>query len=568
MPDSPHSTSHQSPNLGAPDNGLNMASIWERIADHQGDALALQHGVDGPSQPWSAFEERAARVAGALHNAGIGAGDNVALALYNGNEYLEAQFAAFKVRAAPCNVNYRYVEAELSYLVNNSDAKAVFFDASLVERFDHIHDTAATASVRLWIQVGDGVCPPWAVSFEDVIASAEPAPRVTRDSHDLWILYTGGTTGNPKGVMWPHANLATITKRNLDGWGVPMPESLDDIPAMIDAIARAGVVPRQLAASPLMHGTAGIGALMYLFCGGAVLTLESRSLDPAELWRVAETHRATTVSIVGDVFCAPMVDELDDRANAGDPVDLSSVLTVTSSGVMWSQPVKDRLLAHAKSQGAPLVCNDSLGSSEGVGFASKQSAAGAGTDTQTATFTLGPNAAVFTEDGRRVQPGSGEKGLLAVGGPIPLGYYGDPVKSAETFKEIDGKRWSIPGDWAEVAADATITLLGRGSVSINTGGEKVYPEEVEEALKLLDDVVDANVVGVPDPKWGAAVTAVVELRENSTITDTDLVDSLRTSLSGYKLPKQIVRVDKLFRSPNGKADYKWATQAALDALAE
>jgi fatty-acyl-CoA synthase len=294
--------------------------------------------------------------------------------------------------------------------------------------------------------------------------------------------------------------------------------------------------------------------------------MTSRSLDSDELWRTVQARQCTVASIVGDVFCTPMVDALDAAAEAGSPYDLTSLASITSSGVMWSQPVKDRLLAHAHAGGTTLICNDSLGSSEGVGFAGKQSSAGKGTDTKTATFTLGPNAAVFTEDGRRVEPGSDEKGLLAVGGPIPLGYYGDPVKSAETFRKIEGQRWSVPGDWATVAADGSVTLLGRGSMSINTGGEKVYPEEVEEALKLLDDVVDANVVGVPDPKWGAAVTAVVQLTDGATPADSDLVDALRSSLSGYKLPKHVIRVEKLFRSPNGKSDYKWAIKTAHEAL--
>ena len=210
------------------------------------------------------------------------------------------------------------------------------------------------------------------------------------------------------------------------------------------------------------------------------------------------------------------------------------------------------------------MLNDSLGASEGVGFAAKQSA-GEG-DTETAKFTLGPNAAVFTEDGHRFEPGSGETGLLAVTGPIPLGYYGDPVKTAKTFREFEGKRWSVPGDWARIDADGTVTLLGRGSVSINTGGEKVYPEEVEEALKLLPEVVDVNVVGVPDPKWGAAVTAVLEIAEGAEVEDQALVDALRGRLSPYKLPKNIVRVDKFFRSPNGKSDFKWATKTAREAL--
>jgi fatty-acyl-CoA synthase len=232
---------------------------------------------------------------------------------------------------------------------------------------------------------------------------------------------------------------------------------------------------------------------------------------------------------------------------------------------MWSQPVKERLLTHARAVGSALSCYDGLGSSEGVGFAGKESASAEG-DTETATFTLGPLAAVFTPDGRRVEPGSDEHGQLAVTGPIPLGYYGDPVKSAETFRVIEGRRWSIPGDWATVAADGRITLLGRGSVSINTGGEKVFPEEVEEQLKLLPAVVDVNVVGVPDPKWGSAVTAVVQLADGAEVTDDELVDALRGRLSGYKLPKHVVRVDRLFRSPNGKSDYKWAVRTARESL--
>lgn len=538
---------------------FNLASTWEVIADHQPDRLALHCG--GVSRSWREFDDRAARLAGALAAAGVGAGDNVACALYNGNEYLEAEFAAFKRRAAPCNVNYRYVESELAYLVDNSDAKAVFFDASLAGRFGAVRDELG--DVALWIQVGaPGDVPTWAVDYDALVAGSTPDERIERSEDDLWILYTGGTTGYPKGVMWPHRNLAAISARTFEGVGLPVPTSVDGLIETLDVLG--DVRPRQLAASPLMHGTAGIGALMTLFAGGAVVTLTSRSLDCEELWRTAEEQRCTVISIVGDVFCAPMVDELDRRAAAGDPVDLTSVRTVTSSGVMWSQPVKDRLLAHARAGGSALYCFDSLGSSEGVGFAGKQSADGG--DTMTATFTLGPNATVFTPDGRRVEPGSDEQGQLAVTGPIPTGYYGDPVKSAETFREIDGQTWSIPGDWATVAADGTITLLGRGSVSINTGGEKVYPEEIEEELKLLDDVVDCNVVGVPDPKWGSAVTAVVELRAGSSLSDDELVGALRGRLSGYKLPKHVVRVDALYRSPNGKADYKWAVGTAKSAL--
>lgn len=540
---------------------MNLASAWEATADHRGDALALHCG--GVSRSWTEFDQRASRLAGAMATVGIGAADNVACALYNGNEYIEAEFAAFKLRAAPCNVNYRYVEAELEYLIDNSDSKAVFFDAALAERFDHVRP--GLDDVRLWIQVGGDEVPDWAVGYEQLIADSEPAGRIERRGDDLWILYTGGTTGHPKGVMWPHQNLIAITGRSFLTMGIEAPTSIAGVPRAIDEIDAAGLTPRQLAASPLMHGTAGIGALSTLFLGGAVVTTPSRRLDADELWSTVADQRCTNVSIVGDVFCVPMVEALDARAETGDPYDLTSVRLVTSSGVMWSQPVKDRLLAHARAGGSALACFDSLGSSEGVGFAGKQSSSG-GSDTETAKFELGPNAAVFTPDGLRVEPGSDEQGQLAVGGPIPLGYYGDPVKSAETFREIEGRRWSIPGDWATVDADGTITLLGRGSVSINTGGEKVFPEEIEEELKLLDAVVDVNVVGVPDPKWGSAVTAIVELEDGADVTDEELVDSLRTRLSGYKLPKHIVRVDTLYRSPNGKSDYKWAVKTARDTL--
>lgn len=540
--------------------GINLATAWEIVADTHGDRLAVQHG--DVARSWSEYDARAARLAGALAAAGIGAGDNVACALYNGNEYPEAQFAAFKLEAAPCNVNYRYVENELAYLIDNSNAKAVLFDDALTERFDTVR--SQLTDVRRWVHVGDGECPEWAVRHEDLIAASTPAPRRDRSVDALWILYTGGTTGHPKGVMWPHSSLVGITARTLAPLGLELPSTPAEYEAVLATLDGFGVVPRQLAAAPLMHGTSGIGSLFTLFSGGATVTLTNRSFDPHELWETVERTRCTLVSIVGDVFCRPMVEALDEAAERGEPYDLTPVRSVTSSGVMWSQGIKDRLLAHARAQGSGMVTNDSLGASEGVGFAGKEST-GDG-DTETATFTLGPNAAIFTEDGRRVQPGDGQTGLLAVTGDIPNGYYGDPVKTAETFREFEGRRWSVPGDWATIADDGMVTLLGRGSVSINTGGEKVYPEEVEEALKLLPQVVDCNVVGVPDPQWGAAVTAVVELVADADPSDADLVDSLRSSLSGYKLPKNIVRVDTLFRSPNGKADYKWATRTAREAL--
>ncbi len=551
------------PAFSPPD--LNLASAWEAVADHIGDDIALQHGSSTCS--WSEFDDRAARLAGAMAEAGVSPGDNVALALYNGNEYLEAQFAAFKLRAGPCNVNYRYVEGELAYLIGNSDAKVVFFDHRMSERMDAIR--SGLGDVRLWVDVDSPDSPPpWAVGFEDIIASQQPAPRTERSGDDLWILYTGGTTGNPKGVMWPHRHLVQLVDRALEPFGIPLPRTQAEMVPMLDRLQALDALPRLLAAAPLMHGTSGISALFTLFRGGRVVTLTNRRFDPVELWESVESTQATGISLVGDVFCKPMIEALDDAESRGAPYQLSSLKQMTSSGVMWSKPIKDRLLAHALKSGTALVLNDSLGASEGVGFAARQSVGDE--DTETASFTLGPNAALFTETGDRVVPGSGEVGLLAVSGPIPVGYYGDPVKTEQTYKDYEGRRWAIPGDWATLEADDTVTLLGRGSVSINTGGEKVFPEEVEEALKQQPEVADAVVVGVPDPVWGAAVTAVVQLdsvdRDPATVDDRALIDSLRAQLSGYKLPKNLVRVDQVFRGPNGKADYKWAMSAAVKAL--
>jgi acyl-CoA synthetase (AMP-forming)/AMP-acid ligase II len=539
---------------------LDIGSSWERIADHRGDALALRHADRVVT--WAEFDRRASALAGAFASAGIGAGDNVAEALFNDNEYLETEFAAFKVRAAPCNVNYRYVAAELAHLIDDSDAKAVVFDASLAERFDAIRSDLP--DVRLWIQVGDESCPDWATPYEQVVAHADPAPRIRRSPDDLWILYTGGTTGRPKGVMWSHELILGLSERVLAEVGLAPMTSLDDVVPTVDALAELGATPRQLAASPLMHGTAGLGALVALACGGAVVTLPGRSFDAVELWRTVESTSCTTISIVGDVFCVPMVDELESAIDDDRPYELSPLTSVRSSGVMWSQSVKDRLVAAAAACGSTLTCIDTLGASEGVGFAASQSSNGSGA--ATATFQLGPNAAIFDEAGNRVEPGSGEIGMLAVTGAIPLGYYGDPVKTAATFREFEGRRWSVPGDWATVDADGTVTLLGRGSACINTGGEKVFPEEVEEELKLLDVVADVNVVGVPDPKWGSAVTAVIELRPGSDWSDDRILEALRSRLAGYKIPKHIVRVDRLHRNPNGKSDHRWARTTAARAL--
>jgi fatty-acyl-CoA synthase len=327
--------------------------------------------------------------------------------------------------------------------------------------------------------------------------------------------------------------------------------------AVAQAVAAAGGTPVHLPASPLMHGTGFMSSLQALSMGGTIVTLESRHFDADELWRAVQRNGVTQMAIVGDAFGKPMNRALLQAESDGKPYDLSTLNVVISSGVMWTADVKEGLMARAG-----CLCLDSLGSSEGVGFASSVSVPGA--EATTAKFTIGEHAKVLSEDGREIEPGSEEIGLLALGGPIPLGYYKDPDKTARTFPTFNGQRYSIPGDWARVAADGTIELLGRGSVSINTGGEKVFPEEVEEAVKLHPAVVDAIVVGVPDERFGEVIAAVVEVVDGAEPSSDEIADSTRGHLAGFKRPRHVVVVEKVVRGPNGKADYAWAKALAKE----
>lgn len=533
----------------------NLATMWEVNADTIGDEVALVHepARDDPAAPtvrtWSHFEDRAARLAAVFEEQGVGADSKVALLLYNGPEYLESTFAAFKTRAVPVNVNYRYTEAELRYLLDNSDAEVVVADADLVEGVRSI--AGDLPKLRDIIVVGDG-----SQSYEDRLAAATPAPRrQDRSTGDFWFLYTGGTTGMPKGVMWPQGNLFATSAPTYKAAGEALPHDPGEQASAVARIRSSGLAPILLPAAPLMHGTSAIASWGVLNAGGTIVTVGDRSLDAAHLLETVEAHRVTNLTIVGDAFALPLLTELDTAAAAGRPYGLSSLRIIVSSGVMWSQPVKDALLGHLD-----VTLADLVGSSEGVGAANSVSKRGRSAGT--ARFRLGRHAAVFTEDGRPVEPGSGERGLIAIGGPIPVGYYKDPDKTAATFRTFDGQVWSVPGDWATVDEDGTIRLLGRGSVCINTGGEKVFPEEVEEVLKEHTAVRDANVVGVPDSRWGEAVTAVVSLVDGSRADEADLVAHCRTVLAGYKCPKRIVFVDEVLRGPNGKADYRWARKVA------
>jgi acyl-CoA synthetase (AMP-forming)/AMP-acid ligase II len=404
--------------------------------------------------------------------------------------------------------------------------------------------------VRAWVWVDDGTgpCPEWAVAYEQ-LAGAEVAVRPARapwgrSPDDLYLLYTGGTTGVPKGVMWRQDDLFAVLNRTA---GVRYPEegTLADVRATLQSPRHppARIVP----CPPLMHGSASFACFPTLAGGGAIFLLTGKSFSATELLDTIEAERITEVTIVGDAFAKPILRELD---NHPERWDISSLWLMVSSGVMWAEETKAGLLRH----NPRLLCVDTLGSSEAVGLASSRSSrketAGTG------TFVLNPSTRVIAEDGRDVVPGSGERGLLATRGRTPIGYYKDREKSASTFQMIEGVRWSIPGDWATIESDGSLRLLGRGAVCINTGGEKVFPEEVEEALKTLPSIADAVVVGVPDERFGEAVVAMVESAATDTVPEADAIAHVKARLAAYKAPRRVLSVDGLRRDSNGKADYR------------
>ncbi len=530
-------------------HAANFATIWELNAETFPDQIALI-GASG-RRTWSAFEDRAARLASAFASAGIEPGENVGICLYNSNEYTETQFALFKQRAAPFNINYRYRTAELDALLDNADAGAIVFDATVADELEPIADSLVNRC-KLMVQVG-GETRPWAVDYETLVATNEPAPPIERSANDLWILFTGGTTGHPKGVMWPHSSILGLMYRTYDLHGLTVPDNAPDFIETGRALRKMEGTTIQLAAAPLMHGTSGLIALQTLTNAGTIVTLESKSFDAAEMWRTVDAEGVTIMSIVGDAFARPMLDELDAAAKSGSPYNGSSVKRIASSGVMWSAEVKEGLLRHLDA-----IMADLLGSSEGAGIASKVTTRHV--EATTARFALSDVAQVFDDNDQPVVAGSGNVGHVAVGGPLPLGYYGDPEKSARTWRVIGGKRWCLAGDMATVEADGSIILLGRGSNCINTGGEKVFPEEVEEALKLHPHVHDASAVGIADERWGQRVTAVVAVDPAASLASGDLIEFAKQHLAGYKAPKQVMLVDELQRKPNGKPDYVWARQ--------
>jgi len=534
---------------------FHFASIWETVSDTVPDRDALI--CNDVTRTWREFDDRAARLATVLDAHGLGRDSKVGLYLHNSNEYLEAQYAVFKIRGCPINVNYRYKADDLLYLLDNADVEALVYQGCYTMRIWEIRKRLP--KLKLLIQVDDRteMLLDGARDYEGSILRADPQARIARDPDDVYMLYTGGTTGMPKGVMYPGGHFSFfLTAMGAAGRGLPPPEKVADLPAIVRQIAEP---PISLPACPLMHGTGmWLGSMLPLAMGGTVVTTPKLGLDPDLLWGLVEQHRVTDMVIVGDAFARPLLGALDAAAARGSAYDLSSLKQITSSGVMWSAEVKEGLLRHHD-----VVLADVMGSSEGGMGSSVTTRTARPT---TAKFQLNEGVKVITDDGRFVTPGSGEIGKLATSGFVPIGYYKDPQKSAETFREVDGVRYSFPGDYATVEADGTITLLGRGSSCINTAGEKVFPEEVEEAVKRHPAVEDCLVVGVPDPRFGERVVAIASTRDGGDGDPAAVIEFTRDHLAGYKVPKAVLFVERVQRAPNGKADYKWAKAQALAAF--
>ena len=497
---------------------------------------------------WGEFDARTNNLATNWLRNGARPGDKVAFYLRNCPEYSEGIAAAFKARLTHVNVNYRYVARELTYLLDNSDAAICVFDAEFLDHVTAIREHLP--HVRQWVIVNgtgldsavDAAADTALYDYDQLVADGDGAPLpIERSPDDMLFLYTGGTTGMPKGVMWRHEDLWCVLGAG-GNWRLGIP-ACQDLEEHLDRVI-SQPHPVNLPLPPIMHGTGLLSAINAMTHGGTCVTLTARSFEPSEALRAIDTHKVTATTIVGDAFARPMVETLEQNPGT---YDIESLRLINSSGVMWTREIKSRLLQH----NPELALSDGFSSSEAIGLGS--SLMTRDNTVEVASFVLGEHCRVFDETLNEVGPGG--SGMVGVSGHIPVGYYKDPEKTARTFPVIDGVRYSIPGDWVRVEADRTLTLLGRGSNCINTAGEKVFPEEVEEVLKLHDDVSDALVVGLDDPKWGAAVTAVVQLADGTGFDETALLAFCREHLAGYKVPKRVIVKADLERAPNGKADY-------------
>jgi fatty-acyl-CoA synthase len=532
----------------------NFGDLIDIVAD-AASARAPAFIHDGVVTYWPEAKRRMATLARGMIAHGASAGDKVAFYLRNGSAYGEMSGACFLGSLTHANVNYRYNAGEVFYVVDNADAAVLVYDAAFRPIVEEIRPRLP--KVRLFIEVGGDPSPDdFALDYERMATARDAAADLPARTPDNQVMaYTGGTTGMPKGVVFRQGELAPYLWRISNVFGPNIPDSREEIANLIRA--QGDGAKRYLIACPQMHATGYWVTMWSLLTGGCVVTVSGASLDPEAIWRAAVRDRANHLTIVGDPFARPLVAALD---AAPGRFDLSAITGIGSSGAMWSAEIKRRLLHHLPQA----VLFDAMSSTEAMGAAS---ALTTDADTpKTAGFTPGPDTIVIDEHDAPMAPGTGEVGRLAVGGMQPIGYYKDPEKTARAFRIINGIRYAIPGDHARLEADGSITLLGRGSNCINTGGEKVFPEEVEEALKTHPAVEDALVIGLPDPKWGQAVTGIVTVAFDQVFDEAALRAHVRDCLAAYKVPKRILVSPAPMRGANGKAAYKQVTAFATREL--
>jgi acyl-CoA synthetase (AMP-forming)/AMP-acid ligase II len=532
---------------------FNLADLFENAVDHFGER---EYVADGKRCTYAEMDARANRLAHHLAANGVGAGDHVGIYAYNSIEWVETLWAVFKIRAVWVNINFRYVEDELAYIFDNADLKALVVAREFCPRVAAVRESLNVLKHVVVIDDGTETVAPSgfiSVDYEEAIAGGSPERDFgPRSPDDHYILYTGGTTGMPKGVVWRHKDVFFALGGGNDaqtGERVERPE---------DIIEWAKRDPNQrctLPIAPLMHGASQWAVMGGSFVGGKIVLIPK--FDASEVWRLVEEEKVGVLMITGDAMGRPLVETL---SGDGDDRDISSLFLVVSTAAVFSPTVKDDFFEYLPN----LLIIDSIGASEsgnnGMALITKGNTAMLGGGP---TVKAGPDTTVLDENLEPVKAGSGIRGKVGRSGDIPIMYYKDPEKTAETFVTAkDGRRYAVPGDWAMLEEDGTITLLGRGSVSINSGGEKIYPEEVEAAVKDFPDAYDAVVVGVPDERFGSRVAAVVQPRDGATVELEALQNHCRTKIAGYKIPRELHIVDAIERSPSGKPDYRWAKSIA------
>ena len=524
--------------------------VWRTVARKQPSASAIECGTTTIS--WAEFADSFESIGSYLAGLNLPEQSTVATYLYNCPEYLQTFAGTMAAGCVPINTNYRYGHDELLYLFDNADTRVLVFHGTFTEKVNALRDSLP--NVVAYVHVADGTdeCPAWATPFAEVLATEHVALR-TPSPEDLIMMYTGGTTGMPKGVMWRQDDL--FVRLNAGGFRkYPEHGDLSDVERLID---EAGPGYGLLPACPLMHGTGLFTAIRQLAESGRVVLLPSRKFDPQELAETIEDFDVNAVVIVGDPFARPLLLEVRQHP---ERYPFRSLVAIVSSGAMWSQEIKEGLLALYPS----VLLVDTFSSSEALGMGSSVSSSRK--MSQTASFKLGEMVRVVGDDGRDVTPGTEEIGRLMIGGRNPMGYYKDQAKSDATFQTIDGIRYSVPGDMAKVRQDGSIHLLGRGSQCINTAGEKVFPEEVEEALKTHSAVADACVVGTPSEKYGSQVVAAVEFHSGQTASEDELIAHVKSKLASYKAPRAVRFVETIGRAVNGKMDYARHQREAIEWL--